>query len=149
MKIGQGIFAAKLYELECQYGQFQGRMKVCQNEDHRRILEEMRQMRNECDKQGYILEQRMEGCRSRAVYKLAEAQLEYMNRTKELIGSIADDIGGDGTTVEKEAEAKTLYAEYSIDFAVQAMNHALLAALTAIDAQMKCEEQQERKICSR
>ena len=64
-----------------------------------------------------------------------------MNRTKELIDSIADDIGGDGTTVEKEAEAKTLYAEYSIDFAVQAMNHALLAALTAIDAQMKCEEQ--------
>ena len=136
MKIGQGIFAAKLYELECQYEQFQGRMKVCQNEDHRRILEEMRQMRNECDKQGYILEQRMEGCRSRAVYKL-----EYMNRTKEFIDSIADDIGGDGTTVEKEAEAKTLYAEYSIDFAVQAMNHALLAALTAIDAQMKCEEQ--------
>ena len=42
-----------------------------------------------------------------------------------------------------------LYAEYSIDFAVQAMNHALLAALTAIDAQMKCEEQQEGKICSR
>ena len=56
-----------------------------------------------------------------------------MNRTKELIGSIADDIGGDGTTVEKEAEAKTLYAEYSIDFAVQAMNHALLAALTVND----------------
>ena len=28
MKIGQGIFAAKLYELECQYEQFQGRMKV-------------------------------------------------------------------------------------------------------------------------
>ena len=47
MKIGQGIFAAKLYELECQYEQFQGRMKVCQNEDHRRILEEMRQMRND------------------------------------------------------------------------------------------------------
>ena len=33
-----------------------------------------------------------------------------------------------------------LYGEYAIDFAAQAMRHALLAALSAIDLQMSCEE---------
>lgn len=146
MMIGQGLFAAKLYELERQYEQFQGRMKICQNEDHGRIQQEMQRMRSESEEQNYILEKRMEGCRSQAVYKLAEAQLEYMHRTKALIESMTDDMDGVGTMLEKEAEAKTLYAEYSIDFATQAMNHALLAVLTAIDVQMKCEEQQEETI---
>ena len=44
---------------------------------------------------------------------------------------------------EDEAEAATLYAEYALDFATQAMKYALLASLTAIDLQMGTEEQEE------
>lgn len=36
-----------------------------------------------------------------------------------------------------------LYAEYAMDFAAQAMRHTLLAALTAIDLQMTCEERND------
>lgn len=38
------------------------------------------------------------------------------------------------------AEAASLYGEYAIDFAAQAVRHALLAALSAIDLQMSCDE---------
>ena len=43
---------------------------------------------------------------------------------------------------EDQAEAASLYGEYAIDFAAQAMRHALLAALSAIDLQMNCEERE-------
>ena len=46
---------------------------------------------------------------------------------------------------ERRAEASTLYAEFSMDFAVQAMRHAMRAALSAIDAQMSCEEQKTQE----
>jgi len=42
----------------------------------------------------------------------------------------------------ERADAMTLYAEYAIDFAVLSMQHALLAALTAIDLQMAADEEQ-------
>ena len=42
--------------------------------------------------------------------------------------------------IADQAEAASLYGEYAIDFAAQAMRHALLAALSAIDLQMSCEE---------
>ena len=34
-----------------------------------------------------------------------------------------------------------MYAEYAIDFAVQSMKYAVLAALMAVDQQMETEEQ--------
>lgn len=40
----------------------------------------------------------------------------------------------------RPAEAASLYGEYAIDFAAQAVRHALLAALSAIDLQMSCDE---------
>ena len=40
-------------------------------------------------------------------------------------------------------EAAALYAEYAVDFAVQAMQYALIAALSAIDLQENTEEETE------
>lgn len=42
-------------------------------------------------------------------------------------------------------EAAALYTEYAIDFAVQSMRYALVAALKAIDLQMSAEENNEQK----
>ena len=44
------------------------------------------------------------------------------------------------TDRRQKVEAKALYAEYSIDFAVQAAQSALLAVLSALDEQMNFEE---------
>ena len=44
------------------------------------------------------------------------------------------------------AEEKILYAEYALDFAMQAANHALLISLEAMDAQMEQQEKEEGNI---
>ena len=44
---------------------------------------------------------------------------------------------------EDQAEAASLYAEYAMDFATQAMQYALIVALTAMDLQRNAEEKKE------
>ena len=132
MSVQQGIFSAKLCEMDEQYERFQARLMTCQQMEHEAIRRECGYMARECRESEYILAQSMKGCRSRAVRRLADIQLEYMN--------MAEDMSDIADRAERRAEASTLYAEFSMDFAVQAMRHAMRAALTAIDAQMDCDE---------
>ena len=44
---------------------------------------------------------------------------------------------------ELSAEEKILLAEYALDFALQAANHALLISMEAIKAQMAEQEQED------
>ncbi len=46
---------------------------------------------------------------------------------------------------EDQAEAASLYAEYAMDFATQAMQYALIVALTAMDLQRNAEEKKEEQ----
>ena len=46
-------------------------------------------------------------------------------------------------TQADQAEAASLYAEYAMDFATQAMQYALIVALTAMDLQRNAEEKKE------
>ena len=41
--------------------------------------------------------------------------------------------------------AASLYAEYAMDFATQAMQYALIVALTAMDLQRNAEEKKEEQ----
>ena len=47
MSIQQGIFSAKLLELEKQYKKFQARLATCQQMDHDTVREEIRDMERE------------------------------------------------------------------------------------------------------
>lgn len=142
MSVQQGIFSAKLCEMERQYERFQAHLVTCQQMEHEAIREESRHMDQECRENEYILNQSMKGCRSQAVRKLAEIQLEYLKKADDILkNDMADDMADIEDQAERRAEASALYAEFSMDFAVQAMRHAMRAALSAIDAQMSCEEQ--------
>ena len=46
---------------------------------------------------------------------------------------------------EDLAEAASLYAEYAMDFATQAMQYALIVALTAMDLQRNAEKKKEEQ----
>lgn len=75
-------------------------------------------------------------------FRAGAAQLDYDQKVRhilhdELPGYLHEE-GND--RIADQAEAASLYGEYAIDFAAQAMRHALLAALSAIDLQMSCEE---------
>ena len=45
--------------------------------------------------------------------------------------------------ISEQVEAISLYGEYAIDFAAQAMRYAHLVVLSAIDAQISLDEQKQ------
>ena len=146
MKIKEGMFAVKLYELERQYGRMQSRLRLCQQDDHQKIRQELQRVMEEYQEDELLLLNNVENSRSPAVAALAGAQLDYSRRAEEILEQelpeyIQDE---DGSAPEEgakhQAEAAALYAEYAIDFAVQSMRYALMTALKAMDMQMDSEE---------
>ena len=84
MKIKEGMFAVKLYELEQQYGRMQSRLHLCQQDDHQKIRRELQRATEEYQEDELLLKKNVENSRSPAVAALAEAQLEYSRRVKEI-----------------------------------------------------------------
>ncbi len=142
MKESNGMFSIKLQELDQQYQRLQSRLRLCQQNSHTKIQEELEKAVNEYRENEALLQKNVEGCRSQAVAALAEAQLQYFQTSEMILEQKLPDYlhSETGTTLENKVEAAALYAEYAIDFAVRSMRYALIAALKAIDAQMNAEE---------
>lgn len=142
MKLNEGIFAAKLYELEQQYGRMQSRLHLCQQEDHKKIRQELQRASDEYKENELLLKSNVESSRSPAVTALADAQLGYFQTAEKILEQELPDYLRSETepASASQAEAFALYAEYAIDFAVQSVKYALLSALKAIDVQMDVEE---------
>ena len=146
MKINEGMFAVKLYALERQYGRMQSRLRLCQQDDHQKIRQELQRVMEEYQEDELLLLNNVENSRSPAVAALAGAQLDYSRRAEEILEQELPEYlrDEDGSAPEEgakhQAEAAALYAEYAIDFAVQSMRYALMTALKAMDMQMDSEE---------
>lgn len=146
MKINEGMFAVKLYELERQYGRMQSRLRLCQQDDHQKIRQELQRVMEEYQEDELLLLNNVENSRSPAVAALAGAQLDYSRRAEEILEQELPEYlrDEDGSAPEEgakhQAEAAALYAEYAIDFAVQSIRYALMTALKAMDMQMDSEE---------
>ena len=143
MKLNQELFAIKLYEMEQQYGKIQSRIHICGQENHKRIREELQKAKDEFHEHAMILEKSVEGSRSQAVAELARTQLECSKKMESLLqqGQLEQYLHSEKSScAEDRAEAATLYAEYAMDYAVQTVQYALIAALSAIDIQMDSEE---------
>lgn len=144
----EGIFAIKLGELECRYKQTLSSLRLYQTDDHTKIKKELEKVFEEyCDAER-MLQKGVNSSRSPAVAAFSGAQLEYDRRIRRILqedlpGYLHGDSGG---LSSNQVEALSLYGEYAIDFAVQAMRYALLAALSAIDAQMNLDEQRKALI---
>ena len=146
MKINEGMFAVKLYELERQYGRMQSRLRLCQQDDHQKIRQELQRVMEEYQEDELLLLNNVENSRSPAVAALAGAQLDYSRRAEEILEQELpeylrdEDCSAPEEGAKHQAEAAALYAEYAIDFAVQSMRYALMTALKAMDMQMDSEE---------
>lgn len=141
----EGIFAIKLDELERQYGQTLDRLRLYQGGDRQRIRDAMKQLFREYQENEHLLQKAVNTGRSPAVAALSEAQLNYDRRVRkilreELPGYLHE---GDGNLSADEVEAISLYGEYAIDFAAQAMRYAQLVVLSAVDAQIGLDEQRK------
>lgn len=141
----EGIFAIKLGELERQYGHTLTRLRLYQGGDRQKIRDEMKQLFREYQENEHLLQKAVNTGRSPAVAALSEAQLSYDRRVRkilqeELPGYLHE---GDDNFSADEVEAISLYGEYAIDFAAQAMRYAHLVVLSAIDAQIGLDEQRK------
>ena len=143
MHTGNGSFDNKLWDLEEQYGQTISRLRLYQRKSHGEVRQELQAVWQEYRENELLMQKNVAGSRSPAVAALAEAQLEYDLRIQHILRSeLPGYLHGENTgRTEDQAEAASLYGEYAIDFAAQAMRHALLAVLSAVDLEMSCEEQ--------
>lgn len=147
MKLSQGIFSIKLYELEQQYAEMLSRLQICQQQDHQKLLSELQRVKDEYKSKEITLQNNIKNSRSKAVAALSDAQLHYLHQAKNILQrELPEYLHSEASTrIEDQAEAASLYAEYAVDFAVQSARYALIAAMTAIDLQMTCEEQDGEK----
>lgn len=143
MDTRSGIFDNKLCELERQYGQTISRLRLYQRKSHEDVRQELQAVWQEYRENELLMQKNVAGSRSPAVAALAEAQLEYDLKIQHILrNELPGYLHGEGSgRTEDQAEAAGLYGEYAIDFAAQAMRHALLAVLSATDLEMNCEEQ--------
>lgn len=135
MELNQGMFVIKLKELNQQYGKLQSSIMLCQNGNHNKIRHEIMKIKDECLENDLLLQNRIDYSRSHAVSELAAAQMDYSKKTKKILKK----------NLRCSGELAALYAEYAIDFAIQAMSHALLASLCAIDLQLTEEEKNKKR----
>lgn len=140
MEIEDGIFAVKLCELERQFGRLQSRIQLCRHADREKLNREIEQLQEEYAENALLLQKSIEACRDHPAASLAGAQLSCMQEGDRALRRKSFGVSEDA------AETAALYAEYDMDFAVQAMRHALLAALTAMELQLDGEIQ-EKEMC--
>lgn len=146
MNIDDSVFAIKLYEMEEQYGKLKCRIRICEQGGRDKIHSELQKAREEYKENTLLLEEKARTCRSQAVSRLSQAQLDYRHKIGEIMKKqiISDLHTQDSSPQEDEEEADMLYAEFAMDFATLAMQQALISALTALDGQ-KSAENSDRK----
>ena len=127
------ILAVKLCELDRKVGELHGRIEQSETVPHEQHL------RISCKSNDQMLRNNLKFSRAQAVQKLSEAYSEIVQIVRETKNSMKYP-DWDSFQRETSAEEKILLAEYALDFAMQAADHALLISMEAIDAQMTQQE---------
>lgn len=137
------ILSIKLYELDKKISQMHSRIRLSESEGHDWVKKEVKILRKECIENEAVLYDRLKYSKADVVSGLADAYVEIeqiIKRAKESFCSAGSEDG------DLSVEEKLLFAEYGLDFAVQAADHALLAAMESLDAQMTQQEKEEKEI---
>ena len=142
MELKQGIFAVKLCQLEQEYGRLLSRIRLLQVKEASQLQEELERLHDKYQERR-LLAERVQASRSPAVAALAQAQLDFARRADRILQEeLPNEMRGRNQSyAEDQAEAMSLYAEYAIDFATQAMRYALITALSAMILQRRSEHE--------
>lgn len=145
MNIDESVFAVKLYEMEEQYGKLQCRLRICEQGGRERIHSELEKAEGEYRENTMLLEEKAKSCRSPAVTRLTQAQLDYRRKIGDTMKKqVMKDLHSEESTPEQdEREADMLYAEFAMDFATLAMQQALISALAALDRTESAEDTED------
>ena len=144
MNIDESVFAFKLYELEEQYGKLQCRVRVCEEGGRDKIHSELQKAEDEFEENTLLLKEKVNSCRSGAVAKLSQAQLDYRQKIEEMKKQLVKDLHSDDSSPEEdEKEAGMLYAEFAMDFATLSVQQALISALRALDSRKSAVDEKK------
>lgn len=139
------ILSVKLCELDETISRLRSRIQLSETAGRERLRVEVKSLRNECVESELILRDKLQHSRADVLTGLSEFYQDaerLIQQAKEKIERSSAGGQGDALNIEE----KLLLAEYSLDFAVQAANRALLASLEAIEAQLAQQEQKERTV---
>ena len=137
------ILSVKLYELDKTLDRVHSRIQMSECESHEQIKAEAESLRKECEENRLTLINRLQFSKAGSVARLSEAYKEIVQTAKKVKDRIGDPASNNWNE-ELTVEEKILFAEYALDFAMQAANNALLVSLEALDAQMEQEEKKEK-----
>ena len=125
------ILSAKLYELDREFGLLHGSIQLSETASREQLGQELARLRQKNEADRLAFQTKLKFSRSPMVGKLASSY--------ETIEAFVDrERDGPFSEVWRRglsAEEALLLAEYSLDFAAQAANHALLLSLEAVSAQ--------------
>lgn len=136
--MAQGILNAKLDELDRQLRKIQRKIQKSGSANPARLRADLEQVRKEYAENEKALRNRLRFSRSGVVTGLS---VSY-NQVEQIIRETKNKMEMPGGQ-EAEKEEKILLAEYTLDFAMQAAERALLLSLEAMEAQTKQQEKKE------
>ena len=139
--MAQGILNAKLDELDRQLRKVHRKIQKSGSANPARLRADLEQVRKEYAENEKALRNRLRFSRSGVVTGLS---VSY-NQVEQIIRETKNKMKMPGGK-EAEKEEKILLAEYTLDFAMQAAERALLLSLEAMEAQTK-QQEKRRKRC--
>lgn len=117
----------------------QNQIRLFQEKNPEQVRRERQRLQKEYHAHILRMDQAAHFCRLPAMARLAEMQRDYGQQAEELLKADLEE-KGDGTEHMDRAEAVSLYAEFAMDFATQAVHYAMIAALRAIELQTQEDE---------
>lgn len=136
------ILSIKMYELDRKIARLQSRIELSGSADHDRIRLEAEALRRECMENKTELANRLKHSRNSKVAVLAECYDEIGQTIQKAVSRLETGEGGQ-VGADFSADEKILFAEYTLDFAMQAVNRALLVSMEALDAYMSQQEERQ------
>ena len=126
----QDMLAGKLAEVDAQLAGVHAKLQSAAQMESTELNSAIAQTREETEQCARALAERLRHSRAHQVGEIADAFEEI----REIVSRVQTEVRGD----ESGEEMQLLFAEYAMDFAMQAARHALLVALEAIrDEQRK------------
>ncbi|HIT66265.1 MAG TPA: hypothetical protein IAB61_03345 [Candidatus Merdisoma merdipullorum] len=127
------LLSVKLCELDEKFERLHSRIQLSQTSDKSSLQKETQLVRRECEEEELILRRRLKFSKSEMAGKLSEVY----EKMEETVQSARKEVeSGQGTLSPEEW---LLLAEYSLDFAKQAADRALLISLEAIGKQAETD----------
>ena len=141
----------KIDELDKKVEGIYGRIGLIGKADHAQIKEELAKLKSECMENETAMREKLKGSKSAVAQRICaafeEVEAAVHKAEEDLEGACGTAVPDGGAQAGRAralcADEMIMFAEYSLDFAMQSASRALLRAFEAIDAQMTEEEREE------